>query len=432
MTDRDHDAPMGRLLREAMRGGDHAAPSDCLDPETLAAWVEGSLPVSERSFAEAHAARCSRCQAMLAAMTRTLPASAPAPSAVRKWLIVLGPAAGVAAAVALWFAVEPRTGTFDRGAPVPVAVESAAPVPTQTETRLGGTASADVKPDSNNEVKKDAAAEREASPKPLEDARQDASRRDRPARVRGEPSTTVKEEARTQAEPPVQDREVPQPRAAASPPPPPAPLPQPEAAQQQTIRPPPQQAAPVSGPAQQPGQSQQAADRQAVEGQKAAQAQQEPTPTSDRVTRSAEKAGARPENYSIGSLNETVAMRVADVPTFSVAPRDGSVVWRVLGGRTVQQSVDAGRTWTTQYIADGKTLLLAGAAPSSTVCWLVGRLGAVFVTADGRTWQRAALPATVDLIGVTATDARAAVVTAADKRTYSTADGGHSWTEPRN
>jgi hypothetical protein len=431
MTDRDHDAPMGRLLREAMRGGDHAAPSDCLDPETLAAWVEGSLPVSARSFAEAHAARCSRCQAMLAAMARTLPASAPAPSALRKWLIVLGPAAGVAAAVALWFAVEPRTGTFDRGAPVPVAVESAAPVPTQTETRLGGTASADVN-DLKKEMKNDAADAREASPRPLEDARQDASRRDRPARVRGKPSTTVKEEARMQAEPPVQADEARRFRTAASPPPAPAPLPQPEAAQQQTIRPPPQQAAPVSGPAQQPGQSQQAADRQAVEGQKAAQAPQEPTPTSDRVARSAEKAGARAENDRIGSLNETVAMRVADVAMFSVAPRDGSVVWRVLGGRTVQQSVDAGRTWTTQYIADGKTLLLAGAAPSSTVCWLVGRLGAVFVTADGRTWQRAALPATVDLIGVTATDARAAVVTAADKRTYSTADGGHSWTEPRN
>jgi hypothetical protein len=430
MTDRDHDDPMGRLLREAMRGGDHAAPSDCLDPETLAAWVEGSLPASERSFAEAHAARCSRCQAMLAAMARTLPASAPASSVLRKWLIVLGPAAGVAAAVALWFAVEPRTGTFERGAPVPVAVESAAPVTPQTEIRLGGTASADLNPglnpDLNKEMKKDAADEREASPKPLEDARQDASRRERPARVRGKPSTTVKGEPRTQAEPPVQADEAPQVRAAASPPPPP----QPEAAQQQTIRPPTQQAAPVSGPAQQPGQSQQAADRQAVEGQKTAQAPQEPTPTSDRVARSAERA--RAENDRIGELSETVAMRVADVGTFSVAPRDGSVLWRVLGGRTVQQSADAGKTWTTQYTVDEGMVLLAGAAPSSTACWLVGRTGAVFVTADGRTWQRAGFPATVDLIGVTATDARAAVVTTADRRTFSTADGGHSWTERRN
>jgi len=276
---------------------------------------------------------------------------------------------------------------------------------------LGGTASADLKKEVKKEVKKEAAYETKAPPRPLADARKD-----------------VRQNRRTQAEPPVPAEEAPQFRAAASPPPPP----QPEAPQRQAAPPAQQAPAPVAGPAQQPGQSQQAAGQQAIEGQKAAKASQGQTPTSDQVARSAEREGARAETDRIGALSETVAMRVADVGTFSVAPREGSVLWRVLGGRTVQQSVDAGATWATQYTADERTLLLAGAAPSSAACWLVGRRGAVFVTADGRTWQRAGFPATVDLIGVTATNGRAAVVTAADKRTFSTVDGGHSWTERRN
>jgi putative zinc finger protein len=66
-----------------------------LDPEILAAWLDGSLDGPERERAEAHAADCDRCRAVLAAMVRTEPP--PARSwfqlpAVR-WLVPLATAA---------------------------------------------------------------------------------------------------------------------------------------------------------------------------------------------------------------------------------------------------------------------------------------------------------------------------------------------------
>ncbi len=98
---------MDQWLRDTLASERGPASSDCLDPETLAAWAEGALSGSERSFAEAHAARCARCQSMLAVMARTVPPAAPTPSPLRKWLMMLTPVAAAAAAVALWFAVDP-------------------------------------------------------------------------------------------------------------------------------------------------------------------------------------------------------------------------------------------------------------------------------------------------------------------------------------
>ena len=106
MSDRDRDQSVEQWLRRMPAG---ATPTDdCLDADTLAAWSEGLLEGAERSSAESHASKCARCQAMLAVMARTtpVPASGTA-SPIRKWLMLLGPAMAAAAAVALWFAVDP-------------------------------------------------------------------------------------------------------------------------------------------------------------------------------------------------------------------------------------------------------------------------------------------------------------------------------------
>src|SRR5262249_24667952 len=74
-----------RLPRETLRD-ELATPSSplstsgCLDAAMLAAWCDGTLNRRDRAAAEAHAASCSRCQAMLAAMART---AGPVPA--RKW-----------------------------------------------------------------------------------------------------------------------------------------------------------------------------------------------------------------------------------------------------------------------------------------------------------------------------------------------------------
>src|SRR5205814_899081 len=49
------------------------------------------------------------------------------------------------------------------------------------------------------------------------------------------------------------------------------------------------------------------------------------------------------------------------------------------------------------------TPLTAGTSPASNVCWIVGRLGVVLLTTDGRTWRGIAFPAITDLSSVTAT-----------------------------
>ena len=106
----DRDTSVGRLLPGALGARAGAAPGRaCLDAGTLAAWADEALDARERANAEVHAADCARCQALLAAMVRTLPPPPAAQSPFRTrplwWLIPLMPAA---AALVLWFAVPGR------------------------------------------------------------------------------------------------------------------------------------------------------------------------------------------------------------------------------------------------------------------------------------------------------------------------------------
>jgi hypothetical protein len=58
---------------------------------------------------------------------------------------------------------------------------------------------------------------------------------------------------------------------------------------------------------------------------------------------------------------------------------------------------------------------------------MAGREGIVVVTTDGTRFIRTAVPTPSDLVAVTATDARTAIVTAADGRRFRTADQGATW-----
>ena len=123
----DRDATIDRLLagRATRRPGN---PTDaCLDAETLAAWADGALDAGALAAAEAHAADCARCQAMLAAMARTAPL-APA-QAVEPWwkpaFRWLVPLTAAAAAVLVWTIVPSR----DRPVAVHQVSESAEATP---------------------------------------------------------------------------------------------------------------------------------------------------------------------------------------------------------------------------------------------------------------------------------------------------------------
>jgi hypothetical protein len=130
-----------------------------------------------------------------------------------------------------------------------------------------------------------------------------------------------------------------------------------------------------------------------------------------------------PAERDLGRLNERVAKLAA--PPIIITSPDAMIRWRVTGA-TVERSIDSGSTW--KPTSSGITSdLTAGAAPSSSVCWLVGRGGVVLLSTDGSTWRRVAFPDTTDLSAVRATDAQSAVVTTSDGRTFATTNGGVSW-----
>jgi hypothetical protein len=123
----DRDAAIERLLRQMP--GDADGPGPCLEPEVLAAWMEGGLSATERAAAQRHAASCDRCQAMIAAMVRAEP---PLPRPVRWWstgaIRWMVPLAAGAVAFALWLAIDPsilRAPTVQ--APAETALKSTPP-----------------------------------------------------------------------------------------------------------------------------------------------------------------------------------------------------------------------------------------------------------------------------------------------------------------
>ena len=110
-----------------------------------------------------------------------------------------------------------------------------------------------------------------------------------------------------------------------------------------------------------------------------------------------------------------------------VAP-GGMVRWRIVNGRQIERSTSAGSTWTAADFASPE-ILTAGAASSSSVCWIVGRRGVVYLTTDGVRFERLPFPETVDLVTVVAVDDRTANVSTADGRSWRTVDQGRTWVE---
>jgi hypothetical protein len=451
MTDRERDLSVERWLRTTPVSA--AQPDDCLDAETLAAWAEGLLDGSQRATAEAHASNCARCQAMLAVMVRTTPdRAAGTGSPIRKWLMMLGPPMAAAAAVALWFAVDrgPRAPVVDRvtneqakAEPAPGSPESPASVPAPVE--------ADGKAPSPS-ADRDAVTRSRVAPSELADARKE--RETGPQAFATPPATVApvnekKDLATAKRTDPVLGSER-LGAAAPLPTPPPAPPPAPQrpptaevqaAAGSRTAA---TGALPAAAPQQQANQTQNQAPNQAP-NQNQDQTQNQSPPVQRQAleerVRVAEKPLARAAEDSAaarraagrggaeGGLAETVTLNVRAKPgDFELDVASSFVRWRVVGGRTVQHSVDGGTTWTNQYTADPGVMLTSGTAPTPTVCWLVGRSGAILLTVDGKVWQRVTFPGTVDFAAVTASDARTATVTTIDDRQFATTDGGQTWT----
>jgi hypothetical protein len=384
------DVPV-RLLREALREDAATAPSTaCLDVDRLAAWSDGRLDGADRAAAESHAASCARCQMMLAAMAITAPPPAARPwwrTGTYKWL---APLAAATAAAVLWVAVprrpiEPtalatRTSPIATTAPAPSEPRAADASNTQRATDLiAPSVPAAVQPQATRDPRGALGAAVAAPPAaqaaPAQAAESSALRDvAAPPPLRG--SNPVGLDALAFSALPAA------PKAPAAPP-------QPQATQATSNA--------VVPPA-------------TLEGAVGV------TPNATESVQLRRERAAAPAQ----ALAKTSAL-APDI----VSP-DRNMRWRLRTAGIVERSIDGGLTWQTQATGVA-TVLVSGAAPSATICWVVGARGTVLRSTDGATWHRVGFPAETDLTAVLASDATHASVTAADGRTFTTADGGTTW-----
>ncbi|HLJ22996.1 MAG TPA: hypothetical protein VKT71_02735 [Candidatus Acidoferrales bacterium] len=462
-------ASLAQRMGEALdRLTPHGA-QECPDPEIIAAYAEQSLNPAESSKWEGHFAACSRCRNIL----RVLAASADTPLAAKEVAQIgelvaaarpaaerpsvsadravahpkvihwptrwLAPAIGVAAVLAVWFALRPPWRTTDQGtsatlvAQAPreeVAPPAAPPVPQQP---------AEIVPPQQPNAEPATPMDRSLAPAaPRNEPAESALERDLQKQkapdisspragvvggvLQGGKKLDRLADGRQNAEA--------APGPAAAPPPPPARLAMPAPAA-------PQSKAKSALSADAGEAPQVTASANAVENTPAAQnkpadsiqnqARSMSASAAQQVIVPQERAGARKEQ-AFGLVRPP-----QKDSSLLKAPSD-LIHWRAGKGGIIQHSVDSGRTWVPQA-SPSKEDWLAGAAFSDTVCWLAGRHGAIARTADGQTWQRIPPPAQAagadgslpDWTGISASDAQSAVVTAADGRRFATADGGKTW-----
>jgi hypothetical protein len=110
------------------------------------------------------------------------------------------------------------------------------------------------------------------------------------------------------------------------------------------------------------------------------------------------------------------------VPQLEIVSPTPSSRWRITG--SLIERTEDGVNWTPVHQLPGIT---GGTSPSTSVVWLIGRSGVVLVSTDGAIFARVDVPAQVDLVSITAPDARSATVTAADGRVFQTTDSGRTW-----
>ena len=319
---------------------------NCLDADTIAAWMDGSLPERERAAAEAHAADCDRCLAVLAAVAKTVPP--PQKAARPSWLSVrwLVPITTAAVAVVAWTVLQDQpqpVRQVDMVAPPASEPAPAAAPPAEPKREA---------PQAN------VSAGAEKSPAPaLEKRKSSASaRRDEQAKTQAQEETARREQQERLA----RDGLVPPPRRAADPPPPPA------------MEPP---AKPTAAP-----QTAAAATRAAEQMITQSQFRSAIAPTlvvSPDPNMRWRISGSLVERSTDGGRTWTVQTIGIQTPVSAGASPARGVCWIVGPGGTVLLTTDAER-WRRLEFPDSNANLVAVVARDA--------LSATVTTADGRTY----------------------------------------------
>ena len=340
---RNADDAVHRMLRETL--GKPLTSSDageaCIDGETLAAWVERSLPAARAELVEAHLSRCARCQSLMATFARTVPMPEPRHSFWQhsrlRWLV---PITAAATAVAIWIALP-----TDRGA-TPPAVSQEADAQLESQTQLPSTPPA-ASPD----------------PRPLDASKNAAT--DRLGQVGGDANALARRSS------------------------------------EEATRP---------------------------TGERTSAEREARVATGDQRTADgalAERIAVAPAAPPVApGRSEAAAQAQTRAPIEIVSPSPDSR-WRIVG-TAIERSTTGGKVWEAA-VTTSPTQVTAGSSPGPLVCWLVGPGGAVRLTTDGVQFRSVTFPERVDLVGVRATSATIAVVTAVDGRAFRTDDQGVTW-----
>lgn len=393
----------------------------CPDADILAAYTARTLAESEAAQWEAHFALCERCQEVLGAIVLSAPvesavlAASPAAAGcavleprkelpgrkLRLWYW-LAPAAGLATAAVLWFALRPA---HTLAPPSSVA---------QLAANAGSQVQAPVQPQ---------AAANAPAVLPLEDSKRAVGRslaKKQPAgRMAAAPivaaplsakKTVASAGAELQSLNATADQNIAGALPAAAPPPPASPL---DALAEKNSVP-----------------MRKTEARGAVAGGAVATAQ---GASGDNVQ---SQSSLRAGTGLLAAQTSGTPLQATDGSLVAIFPKNGNVIWRIGHGGRIEKSTDSEQTWQKQQ--SGVTSdLLAGSAPSNDVCWISGTNGTILRTTEGGAhWTRITGPTlqanvTPDWTSVTATDASHATVTMRDGTAFVTSDGGSTWATAR-
>jgi hypothetical protein len=485
-NNRRREEALARRLGDALDLTATGGTEPCPDAELIAAYHERELGPESVTQCEVHFAACSRCRKILAVLAATpdaplaetevarlgeLVAAAGAPRMAApqaamparpnllhwraRWL---APALGVAAVLAVWFAMRPPWRTTDQGSsgtliaqapkseslppsarPAVDQFSSAAPV--NKSVPDAATRSTNLKDQSADKSEPAASSMAGLTRNSLDDTRATDKPAPRAKAAESAPADQKKERAE------VNRAVAAAPAPAPPPPPPPASLPS-QLAQAQ---------ANAAGPAAPAAPEAVGSLSQSVTVSGGGPTVNTTTGAAPEVPRSTSQTvmvtGAAPlvdtTNGALGGLvNE---QKTSDLPlngrdytdlaslnanaenSVLIKSPSGKILWNAGKGGRIERSTDAGKTWRAQT-SPLRDDWLAGAAESDTVCWLAGRNGAIAQTTNGKRWKRITSPTQAavsgklpDWIDVRASSAQAATITASDQRRFATQDGGKTW-----
>jgi hypothetical protein len=438
MNPRDNEREFGAMVRRGLASGPAAAESEHLDAEVLAAYFERTLTAEEIRACDLHVSNCAQCRSEMAALARAEPELEGSGSRRFSWIWDWRFLVPVTAALAMfiawatvWGPFGPRNGRVASPIvaqnqppaatsplalpPVPPSTEmvevSPAPPSAATKDSKGGAAVHGKNVESTNARKG----------QPTDNAARNARREFKKERDRGANDATGGGSGAGVG--------------AAAPAATPAP-----GASNETVEVNADEVAKNAAPAD----SAEAPAPSANISNGAAPAQNStaargattspkvPTARSGGGARGAAVAGTAggiaAQKSEAPPEGETVTSRFKqDESTPIVIPTpDANILWRVAGAHEIELSRDIGVTWQPQ-LTETDVRLVTGFAPSSKICWVVGRHGTILRTVDGENWQTVKSPTEVDLTAVRAEDAEVATITAADGTAYVTKNGGAKW-----